>query len=78
VQVFGGRGERGRFGLVCISGYVRETMHSTETSLRVHLTEDVVLALLVVTILVGRCVPCAWVLMDDDRLLLQLSIFKEK
>ncbi len=41
-------GGGGGFGLVCISGYVRETMHSTETSHRVHLTEDVVLDLLVV------------------------------
>jgi hypothetical protein len=55
---------RGRFGLVCISGYVRETMHSTETSHRVHLTEDVVLVLLVVADLVAWCVQCAWVLMN--------------
>ncbi len=42
-------GERGRFGLVCIVDHLYiETMSSTETFLCNHLTEDVVLALLVV------------------------------
>jgi hypothetical protein len=39
----------GRFGLVCTVGHLYiETMSSTETFLFNHLTEDVVLALLVV------------------------------